>query len=359
MSTQAKCQPHGKMGRYLSGTALMGALGASAFLGLAAGASPAQAQEYELTMAVLASPNTAYSGMTSQVPERIAEATDGRVEVTLNDSLVGGPEIASSVRDGRVPMSAALHTYLAGDEPRLGLFNLPGLIDNMMQFKFVGDKFWFEDIAEIMDEKWNSQVLAQGAWCTQQLFSTEPIQSVEDFEGKRLRVHNPQTATFIEQLGAEPVPLALSEVMPSLDRGVIDGLFTSTCYGHGQEYWREAEYVQNWRLGPITGWMIIVNNQTWNELPSDLQESIRTEMQDFQDEALHTFYDYVRDAMEEMRSEGVEFWVVDEQTMDEVYRPEYTDPVYEAWYDRAEDVGFDGEAYVERVRQTLGKDLQR
>lgn len=334
---------------------LGGALAAS----LALGAATASAQEYEFTLAVLPSPNTAYAGMTSQVPERIAEATDGRVEITLNDSIVGGPEIASSVRDGRVPMSAALHTYLAGTEPRMGIFNLPGLIENMPEFKFVGDAFWFEDIAEIMDDGWNSVVLAQGAWCTQQLFSKEPIRTVEDFEGKRLRVHNPQTASLMEELDARPVPMALSEVMPSLDRGVIDGLFTSTCYGHGQEYWREAEYVQNWRLGPITGWMIIANNDDWGELPADLRQAIRDEMADFQEEALHTYYDYVRQAMDEMRAEGVEFWVVPQDEMERIYSPKYTDPVFEIWYERAKESGFDGEAYVERVRQTLGKDLTR
>lgn len=338
-----------------TGPFLGGALAAS----LMFAGTTASAQEYEFTLAVLPSPNTAYSGMTSQIPERIAEATDGRVEITLNDSIVGGPEIASGVRDGRVPMSAALHTYLAGDEPRMGIFNLPGLIENMPEFKFVGDAFWFEDIAEIMEDRWNSVVLAQGAWCTQQLFSKEPIRTVEDFEGKRLRVHNPQTASLMEELGARPVPLALSEVMPSLDRGVIDGLFTSTCYGHGQEYWREAEYVQNWRLGPITGWMIIANNDEWAELPEDLQETIRDEMADFQDEALHTYYDYVRQAMDEMRAEGVEFWVVPQEEMERIFSPQYTDPVFETWYEQAEERGFDGEAYVERVRQTLGKDLVR
>jgi len=28
-------------------------------------------------------------------------------------------------------MSAALHTYLAAEEPRMGIFNLPGLIDDI------------------------------------------------------------------------------------------------------------------------------------------------------------------------------------------------------------------------------------
>src|SRR5918996_597346 len=220
--------------------------------------TPGHAQEFDLTMAVLGGPNTAYTGMISTISERIAEATDGRVAITISDSLIGGPQLAPAVRDGIVPMSGTVHTYLAAEEPRMGIFNLPGLINDMTEYKFVCDAFWCDDLAELWSEKWNSVVLAEGAWCVQQLFSKEPIRTIEDFRGKRLRVHNPQTATIMDALGAKPVPLSTSEIMPALERGVIDGLFTSTCFGNGQEYWRIAKNVQNWALGPINGWAVLV-----------------------------------------------------------------------------------------------------
>lgn len=318
---------------------------------------PAEAQEVDLTMAILPAANTAYLGMIETIPERIDQATGGRVAVTLNDSLVGGPQIASAVRDGRVPMSGAVHTYLAAEEPRMGIFNLPGLINDMPEYKYVCDAFWCEDLAKLWLDKWNAVVLAEGAWCVQQLFSKTPIRTVEDFKGKRLRVHNPQTATLMAALGAKPAPMPLSEVMPGLERGVIDGLFTSTCYGHGQEYWRLAKNVQNWALGPINGWAVIVNKDAWAEIPADLQDAIETEMDAFQNEALTKYYSFVRAAMEEMRAEGVEFWVAPQDQRARIFAPEYTDAVYQSWYERAAEVGFDGEAYVQRVREVLGKDL--
>lgn len=326
-------------------------------LGVLLAGLPVKAQEFDLTLAVIPSPNTAYAAMISSVPERIATATEGRVAITVNDSLVGGPQLASAARDGRVPMSGTVHTYLAAEEPRMGIFNLPGLINNMPEYKFVCDAFWCDDLAQLWSEKWNSVVLAEGAWCVQQLFSKEPIHTLEDFEGKRLRVHNPQTATLMDAVGAKPVPLPTSEIMPALERGVIDGLFTSTCFGHGQEYWRIAKNVQNWSLGPINGWAVIVNNDTWEEIPPDLQAAIRAEMAELQTEALTGYYGFVRTAMEEMKEQGVEFWVAPQSELERIFDPKYTDPVYQSWYDRAAEVGFDGEAYVQRVREVLGKDL--
>lgn len=322
---------------------------------LSLAAAPASAQDFDLTMGVLPAPNSLYAKMMDQVPERIERATDGKVKVTLNDSLVGGTQITAAVRDGRVAMSGALHTYLAGDDPRMGVFNLPGLVEGMADYAYLGNAFWFEDVENLWAEGWNSVVLAEGAWCSQALFSKEPIHTLEDFEGKRLRVHNPQTAALMEAIGAKPAPLPLSEVPPALERGVIDGVFTSTCYGNGQEYWRLAPNVQNWKIGPITGWVVIINRDIWNEIPEDLRTAIQQEMDELEHEALYNFYSHVNEAVEAMAAEGVELWTAPQSEVDRVTAEEFAGASYQQFYDRAAELGFDGEAYIERAREVLGK----
>ena len=343
---------------WLSNTAVpglrLGGIFAAAPLAFGLG-SPASAQDFDLTMGILPSPNSLYMEMMQQVPERFSRATDGKVQVTLNDSLVGGTQITAAVRDGRVPMSGALHTYLAGEEPRMGVFNLPGLIDNMAEYAYLCEAFWCEDVEKLWEEQWNSVALAEGAWCSQALFSKEPIRTLEDFKGKKLRVHNPQTAALMEAIGAKPAPLPLSEVPPALERGVIDGVFTSTCYGNGQEYWRLAPNVQNWKIGPITGWVIIVNKDVWESIPDDLRTAIQAEMDDLEDEALYNFYAHVNEAVAEMEAEGVELWTAPQSEVDRVTAPEFSQAAYQQFYDRAAEIGFDGEAYIERARQVLGK----
>ena len=334
----------------------LGAIGAAAFACLATG--PAAAQEFDLTMGVLPSPGSLYTEMMEQVPERIARATDGKVKVTLNDSLVGGTQITASVRDGRVPMSGALHTYLAGEDPRMGIFNLPGLVDNMAEYTYLCQAFWCEDVEKLWEEEWNSVVLAEGAWCSQALFSKEPIRTLEDFQGKRLRVHNPQTAALVEAIGGKPAPLPLSEVPPALERGVIDGVFTSTCYGNGQEYWRLAPHVQNWKIGPITGWVVIINKDTWEQIPEDLRTKIQAEMDALEQEALYDFYSHVNQAVADMKAEGIELWTAPQAEIERVTAPEYADASYQQFYQRAEELGFDGKAYVNKALETLGKPVR-
>jgi TRAP-type C4-dicarboxylate transport system substrate-binding protein len=354
MATAVNERPWRIPGRLAGGGAAFSL--ACAAIGLAATlAAPARAQTLDLTMAVIPAPGDAYSSLTSTVPERFARATDGKIKVTISDSLVPGGQIVSAVRDGRVDMSAALHTYLAAEEPRFGIFNLPGLIGGMPDYKKVGEGFWFADTHKIWRERYKSVVLAEGAWCSQRLFSKTPIRSVEDFRNKRLRVHNPQTAELMNAMGAKPVPLALPEVMPSLERGVIDGVFTSACYGDGQEYWRVAPNVQDWGLGPITGWAVIINADVWDKVPNDLKERIGKEMMALQREALDNHAKYDNAALERMKAGGAQLWTAPADVRQQLFAEKFVNPTFDSWYKRAKQVGFDGNAYIDRIRTTLGR----
>jgi TRAP-type C4-dicarboxylate transport system substrate-binding protein len=324
-------------------------------LALFGGMTPAGAQKIDLTMGIIVSPGDAYSAMTASVPERISKATNGRVAVTVSDSLVAPAQIASAVRDGRLPMSAALHTYLAADEPRMGIFNLPGLINNVEEYQKVRDAFWAKDVAKIWEEKWGAVVLAEGAWCPTRLFSKTPIRTIEDFRNKRLRVHNPQTAAQMNALGAKPTPMAVTEIMPALERGVIDGVFISTCVGGALEFWRVAKYVQDWGIGPITGWAILINKTEWENMPADLREQVRGAMALLEKDAFGTYNGFVQASLDNMKKHGVEPWSAAEAERKAVNAAQYSSAAFDSWNARAKEVGFDGPAYVEKVRNALGK----
>ena len=315
----------------------------------------AQAQKYDLTMGVIVSPGDIYSNLTNGLPARLAKATNGRVSLTVSDSLVAPAQIASAVREGRLPMSAAVHTYLAADEPRMGIFNLPGLVNSIEDYQKLRNAFWAQDVATIWSEKWNAKVLAEGAWCRTQLFSKQQIHTLADFKGKRLRVHNPQTAALATALGARPTPMATSEIAPALERGVIDGAFISGCIGGAMEFWRYAPNVQDWGISTVTGWAILMNNDQWKKLPADVQEQITTAMRELEKEGFSGYEPFVLDALEKMKQKGAKVWIASPQLKAEINDERYTKTVFDSWNARAKEVGFDGPAYIQKARAALGK----
>lgn len=321
-------------------------------------AAPAPAAEFDLTLASLPVPGSLFDLAISGVPKRIEQATGGRVKITVNDSLVGGTQLAPAVRDGRVDMVAAIHPYLSAQEPRMGLANLPGLIVTVMDYKFVFDAFYGADLAAIWKEKWNATVLAEGLWAPQAVFSKVKLEKLEDFRGLKIRVHNKETAILMDAIGAKPTPMSGQEMMAGLERGVIDAITTSFCFGYHQGFWRVAKNVYNWGIAPMTGWAVLANNQVWAKIPADLQTVILQEMAKMQEEMFREFYDNTRHCIQEMESKGVPFQVAKRSEVARLLAPEHTEGVYKWWYERAKEVGFDGEDYVRRARNILGVDLR-
>lgn len=313
------------------------------------------AQEVDLTMVMIPGPGSIYSQSVLQVPDRISKATNGRVKITINNSLVKGTQLAPSVRDGRAQMSAVLHPYLSSGDPRMGLPHLPGLIESIEEYKFVWDAFYGKMLADIWLEKWNSVVLAEGAFCTQNLWSKTPIQTIADFKGKKIRVNNTESAQLLNALGAKPTPIAWGEIPSALQRGLIDGIMSASCAGYQHGFGQVTKHLQNWKTGPIVGWAILVNKDVWAKVPADLQKMIKDEMWALQEESFHTYYQYQNEMQKKIEADGAKFWVASDGDLKELFVPKYTDTVYETWYERTDKLGIDGKALVARVRSTLGK----
>ena len=315
----------------------------------------AEAQEVDLTLVMIPGPGSTYSRAVLQIPDRIAKATDGRAKITINNSLVKGTQLAPSVRDGRAQMSAVLHPYLSSGDPRMGLPHLPGLIESIEEYKFVWDAFYGKLLADIWLEKWNSVVLAEGAFCTQNLWSKTPIRTIEDFKGKKIRVNNTESAHLLNALGAKPTPIAWGEIPSALQRGLIDGIMSASCAGRKHGFGQVTKYLQNWKTGPIVGWAVLINKDEWAKVPADLQKLIQDEMLALQEEGFHTYNEYQATVQKALEEEGAEFWVASDSELERLFVPKYTDAVYETWYKRAEELGIDGKALVQRVRTVLGK----
>jgi TRAP-type C4-dicarboxylate transport system substrate-binding protein len=105
-------------------------------------------------------------------------------------------------------------------------------------------------------------------------FGKQPLRTIDDFKGKKLRVNaTPAERAKMRQFGATAVPMDLSEVIPGLQQGVIDGTMSGA-----------AVYV-NLKFNDIAKVLTEVNDtlivsvgsvsKAWlNKLPSDLRSMV-------------------------------------------------------------------------------------
>lgn len=302
----------------------------------------ALAQEKELLLGTMAVPGTTVEKASHLFAEKVEEAMSGSLVIRVNDSLLKGAQLAPAVRDGVVDAVVAVHPYLSGSEPVMGLQNLPGVIRTAKDYQEVLAAFWRDELQLLWAKNWNSHVVAEGAWATHNLFTTKAVESSADFKGLKIRVHNAETARFVSALGALPTPLDASEMAAGLERGVIDGLFTPSCYAYKQELFRSASHIGNWQIGPIQGWAILINNDKWNSLSAEEQAALTEVGEAVEAEMWANFSVNTAACVDGMAAEGATYFEASDDAMSEIFTHANTALVFDDWKKRMADEGFDG-----------------
>jgi C4-dicarboxylate-binding protein DctP len=163
--------------------------------------------------------------------EAIEARSKGRIEVKVFPRNQLGT-IASQIEGlqlGTVEAFIAPADFFAGVDPRFGTFAVPLLFKNPEQAeKVLLDPAMNKAILGLGADK-NLQVISVTTYAFAHYFGKEPLRTLDDFKGKKLRVN----ATDAERakmraFGATAVAMDLGEVVPGLRQGVIDGTMSAT-----------------------------------------------------------------------------------------------------------------------------------
>jgi TRAP-type C4-dicarboxylate transport system substrate-binding protein len=209
------------------------ALGAAALaLALFGGqpATPAAAAEFTMKFGT-ATFNESQHQFIKFYKEALEKASHGRIEVKIypRSELGPIPRMIDGLQLGTIEAYIGPADFYVGVDPRFGVFSTPMLFKNNDHASDV-----------VLDPALNNYILTLGVpkgivgigtfgLGSSNYAAKSPIMRLSDFAGKKLRVN----ATAMERekmkrLGATAVPMPLNEVLPSLQRGVIDGTMSGT-----------------------------------------------------------------------------------------------------------------------------------
>jgi TRAP-type C4-dicarboxylate transport system substrate-binding protein len=243
----------------------------AAALAVAACAVPAAADNWTGYTYSAVSTTAAVKGM-ERIVERVGEATDGELDITLHLGKalqISSSDITQAVGDRFVDFAADF--FFSGNVPIARVLNLPMLIQ--------GDDQWeaaYEAMRPYLEEGFAEQnvvYLGTYRYPEQILFTTFEIDSLEDLQGRKIRTTSPEQGAFIEQFGGSPITLAGTDVPTSLERGVIEGVLTASA--GGAKNWHEF-LTYNYRFPVNYGnSAVIANRESFDELSPENQEILR------------------------------------------------------------------------------------
>ena len=130
----------------------------------------------------------------------------------------------------------------------------------------------FEPLRQEWESRHRAKVMYWTNWYYAPLVTREPIRSLADIKGKRIRGYGVATEV-IERLGGTAVPMAAPEVYAALERGVLDGVYgfdfiTSVAY----KLHEIAPHFTDIGDGPHAPAATVLSMDTWAAMPPKVQQ---------------------------------------------------------------------------------------
>ena len=207
------------------------------------------------------------------IPE-IAERTNGQVQMTVSsypELGIAGPDTLRLVGDNTLELSIIYSGYVGGDLPLLDIGNLWGLSPSEEAHLALADAI-DDDLIAVIQETTGGQPILRQYYPNQFIFSRDPLRTVADFEGKKIRQHSTILGDLLAGLGAEGQFVAFADVYTALERGVMDAGVTAGEAGHSQRWYEVTDYLTGPIVGSVAVAYLVMSGDRWDSLPPDIQQ---------------------------------------------------------------------------------------
>ena len=272
----------------------------------------ARAADMTLKLGHLANEDNVWHKAAVKFGEELKTLTDGRIEVQIfpNESLGKEMDLINGMQLGTADMTITGES-LQNWAPMAALLAVPYAYKSLEHMDAVAGGDLGSQIEAQIIEKAKVRPIAYFARGPRNLTSNRPIKSPDDLDGLKLRVPNvPLFVDVWKALGAQPTPMAFSEVFTSLQNGTIDAqenplaLIKSANFNEVQKYINKTEHVRSWIY-------LVISELTWSKLSDADKEAVLEAGKRAQAHERELFLADNQALVEELTAKGVTFVDVD------------------------------------------------
>ena len=289
---------------------------------LAALGNPSLAAERVLKLGHLANEQNTWHKASVKFGEELKALTDGRIEVEVypNESLGKEVDLINGMQLGTADMTITGES-LQNWAPMAALLAVPYAYKSLEHMDEVASGKTGEDIKAEIVARAQIRPIAYFARGPRNLTADREIKSPDDLKGLRLRVPNvPLFVDTWKTLGAQPTPMAFSEVFTSLQSGVIDAqenplaLIKSANFAEVQKFVNKTEHVRSWIY-------LTISEMTWSQLSAEDQAAVLEAAKRAQAYERELFLADEENLVKELQAAGMTFVEVDAAAFAEKARP--------------------------------------
>jgi TRAP-type C4-dicarboxylate transport system substrate-binding protein len=200
-----------------------------------------------------------------------------KTEVTsFTDMGLKGGEVFRLMEKGVIQFGSTVLGYVAGDDPENEAVDLAGFSSDIDIAKNIADAYK-PSLNKVYEKKYGIKLLALYPFHAQMMYCRDPISGLDDLKGKKIRTFSKSLSEFVASVGATGVNMAFGEVVPGLQRGLVDCAITGALSGNLAKWHEVTGYLYELPVG----WSMVMmsaNLQAWNNLDPKVRDLLDKEI---------------------------------------------------------------------------------
>jgi len=293
--------------------------------------------------------------------DEIVKRSEGQIEVKKfwSSSLRKVGQHLPAIKDGLSEISLISYGYYPSDVPiSRGLEWYYKGCDHADTLLYVCRDIYnmYPQLRDEWEKRNNAYVLYFTNWSYGPFMMKKPFTTIDELKGKRIRGYGVGAET-INRLGGQGMPVVAGEVYTSLERGILDGVFSfAIVTAEKSKLHEQAPYVIESGAGAHAPTTVVMNRPLYESLPDDLKQILtKTAEEVYNYKYLELYTKLIADSVAAMVAAGAKFSILSDAEIDKAKKQVQPAQVND-WVEKvAKPIGFDGHAFQKDVDLLIKK----
>ena len=235
-----------------------------------------------LTFGHVGEPGSLFALSAEEFARRANEKLDGFEVVVYGSSQLGGDELLlQKIKLGTVDF-ALPSTVMSSQIDAFGLFEMPYLVRDRAHMRQIEEEVVWPELAPLAEQEGYQIIALWENGFRHVTNNTRAIASPEDLSGIKLRTpRGVWRVKLFQTFGANPTPMALSEVFIGLQTGVIDGQENPLAQIWASKLYEVQEHL-SLTAHVYTPGYVVASASRWAGLPTEVRKILEEEARSVQ-----------------------------------------------------------------------------
>ena len=259
-----------------------------------------------IKFSTLAPEGSSWMKVMRDLEKELGKVTGGEVGFKFYPGGVSGDEIdvIRKMRIGQIHAAGFTGVGLGEILPEVRVLDLPFLFRNDREIEIIYEKM--TDYFSVRFEEKGYILLGWVPVGWIHFFSNEPVTNLASLRPKKAWMWegDPLVQETYKEMGVNPHPLSVTDVLLSLQTGIIDTVYASPMGALALQWFTKVKYMSGLRMANATG-AVLITKKAFKRLPAQHQQAVRDMSKNYLRKLVKKIQEDNNKAIEVMKQNGL------------------------------------------------------